>query len=109
MTVLVASDALVAGEVRVVRLESALGPCVQGLHEKREKVPHPGLQHVRDSSDVGDDSWPHYALHSDSTQHCMGTHCETRSDPLDPRYTVTLARHTATGVCLCVYLYQPCL
>ena len=46
MTVLVASDALVAGEVRVVRLESALGPCVQGLHEKREKVPHPGLQHV---------------------------------------------------------------
>jgi hypothetical protein len=46
VTVLVASDALVAGEVRVVRLESALGPCVQGLHEKREKVPHPGLQHV---------------------------------------------------------------
>ena len=46
MTVLVASDALVAGEVRMVRLESALGPCVQGLHEKREKVPHPGLQHV---------------------------------------------------------------
>ena len=43
---LVASDALVAGEVRMVRLESALGPCVQGLHEKREKVPHPGLQHV---------------------------------------------------------------
>ena len=43
---LVASDALVAGEMRVVRLESALGPCVQGLHEKREKVPHPGLQHV---------------------------------------------------------------
>ena len=42
---LVASDALVAGEVRMVRLESALGPCVQGLHEKREKVPHPGLQH----------------------------------------------------------------
>ena len=49
MTVLVASDALVAGEVRVVRLESALGPCVQGLHEKREKVPHPGLQHVSNS------------------------------------------------------------
>ena len=44
---LVASDALVAGEMRVVRLESALGPFVQGLHEKREKVPHPGLQHVR--------------------------------------------------------------
>ena len=43
---LVASDALVAGEVRMVRLESALGPYVQGLHEKREKVPHPGLQHV---------------------------------------------------------------
>jgi len=43
---LVASDALVAGEMRVVRLESALGPCVQGLHEKRKKVPHPGLQHV---------------------------------------------------------------
>ena len=46
---LVASDALVAGEVRMVRLESALGPCVQGLHEKREKVPHPGLQHVYSS------------------------------------------------------------
>ena len=44
---LVASDALVAGEVRMVRLESALGPCVQGLHEKRKKVPHPGLQHTR--------------------------------------------------------------
>ena len=45
---LVASGALVAGEVRVVRLKSALGQFVQGLHEKRdrEKVPHPGLQHV---------------------------------------------------------------
>ena len=48
---LVASDALVAGEVRMVRLESALGPCVQGLHEKREKVPHPGLQHCRARTD----------------------------------------------------------
>ena len=43
---LVASGALVAGEVRVVRLKSALGQFVQGLHEKREKVHHPGLQHV---------------------------------------------------------------
>ena len=49
---LVASDALVAGEMRVVRLESALGPCVQGLHEKRKKVPHPGLQHVLEQVDV---------------------------------------------------------
>jgi hypothetical protein len=63
VTVLVASDALVAGEVRVVRLESALGPCVQGLHEKREKVPHPGLQHVT-----------HYQHSHDSCMHSTILH-----------------------------------
>ena len=47
MTVLIASDALMAGKVRMIRLETAVGPFVPGLTEKREKVPHPGLQHVR--------------------------------------------------------------
>ena len=43
---LIASDALMAGKVRMIRLETAVGPFVPGLTEKREKVPHPGLQHV---------------------------------------------------------------
>jgi len=46
--VLIASDALMAGKVRMIRLETAVGPFVPGLTEKREKVPHPGLQHVKD-------------------------------------------------------------
>ena len=45
MTLLIASDALMAGTVRMLRSESAVGPFVLGLTEKREKVPHPGLQH----------------------------------------------------------------
>ena len=43
---MIASDALMAGKVRMIRLETAVGPFVPGLTEKREKVPHPGLQHV---------------------------------------------------------------
>ena len=31
----------------MVRSVGAEGTCVLGLHKKREKVPHPGLQHVR--------------------------------------------------------------
>ena len=46
MTLLIASDAMMAGKVRMIRLETAVGPFVLGLTEKREKVPHPGLQHV---------------------------------------------------------------
>ena len=46
---LIASDALMAGKVRMIRLETAVGPFVPGLTEKREKVPHPGLQHVAGS------------------------------------------------------------
>ena len=49
---LIASDALMAGKVRMIRLETAVGPFVPGLTEKREKVPHPGLQHVR-SEELG--------------------------------------------------------
>ena len=48
MTLLIVSDAMMAGTVRMLRLESAVGPFVLGLHEKREKVPHPGLQHVNE-------------------------------------------------------------
>lgn len=48
MTLLVVSDAIVAGKVRAVRLETAVGPFSLGLHENRQKVPHPGLQHVKD-------------------------------------------------------------
>ena len=44
---LIVSDAMMAGIVRMLRSESAVGPFVLGLHEKREKVPHPGLQHVQ--------------------------------------------------------------
>ena len=44
---MIASDALMAGKVRMIRLETAVGPFVPGLTEKREKVPHPGLQHVK--------------------------------------------------------------
>ena len=47
---LIASDALMAGKVRMIRLETAVGPFVPGLTEKREKVPHPGLQHVLSAS-----------------------------------------------------------
>ena len=43
---MIASDALMAGKVRMIRLETAVGPFVPGLTEKREKVPHPELQHV---------------------------------------------------------------
>ena len=43
---LVVSDALMAGNVRMLRSDSAVGSFLLGLHEKREKVPHPGLQHV---------------------------------------------------------------
>ena len=46
MTVLVVSDALMAGNVRMLRSDSAVGSFLLGLHEKRKKVPHPGLQHV---------------------------------------------------------------
>jgi hypothetical protein len=42
--VLVVSDALMAGNVRMLRSDSAVGSFLLGLHEKREKVPHPGLQ-----------------------------------------------------------------
>ena len=43
MTVLVVSDALMAGNVRMLRSDSAVGSFLLGLHEKRKKVPHPGL------------------------------------------------------------------
>ena len=43
---LVVFGALMAGNVRRLRSDSAVGPFVLGLHENREKVPHPGLQHV---------------------------------------------------------------
>ena len=38
MTLLIASDALMAGTVRMLMSESAVGPFVLGLTEKREKV-----------------------------------------------------------------------
>jgi hypothetical protein len=41
VTVLVVSDALMAGNVRMLRSDSAVGSFLLGLHEKREKVPHP--------------------------------------------------------------------
>ena len=46
---LVVSDALMAGNVRMLRSDSAVGSFLLGLrykHEKRNerKVPHPGLQ-----------------------------------------------------------------
>ena len=34
----------------VLRSVGAVGTFVLGLHEKREKVPHPGLQHVQTAS-----------------------------------------------------------
>ena len=52
MTVLVVSDALMAGNVRMLRSDSAAGSFLLGLHEKRKKVPHPGLQHVLEQVDV---------------------------------------------------------